>query len=140
LNGAGKEADYLFTPETFPPRIIGTQARIQQVNEMFKKRSVLDRMSDVRARDIQALLVLADAINRAKSTESKVIVKTLFETNLNQDFVIIPWKGVKFDATGENVLSPIVMQQILKGQYEIVWPSQMMSAKAVWPAPEWGER
>ena len=140
LNGAGKEADYLFTPGTFPPRIIGTQAKIQQVNEMFKKRSNIDRMSDVAARDIQALLVLADAINRARSTDSKAILKALSETNLNQDQVIMPWKGVKFDSTGENVLASIVMQQILKGQYEIVWPMNMGSAKPVWPAPKWDER
>lgn len=140
LNGAGKEADYLFTPGTFPPRIIRTHTKIQQVNEMFKKRSGLDRMSDVGARDIQALLVLADAINRAKSTDSKVIVKALSETNLNQDQVIMPWKGVKFDAAGENVLSSIVMQQIQKGQYEIVWPFNMASANAVWPAHKWDDR
>ncbi len=140
LNGAGKEADYLFTPGTFPPRLIGTQAKIQQVNEMFKKRSGLDRMSDVAARDIQALLVLADSINRAKSTDSAAIVKALSETNLNQDQVIMPWKGVKFDANGENVLSSIVCQQILKGQYEIIWPSSMASAQPVWPAPKWDDR
>ena len=140
LNGAGREADYLFTPGTFPPRIIGTQTKIQQVNEMFKKRSGLDRMSDVAARDIQALLVLADAINRARSTDPKAIVKALSETNLSQDQVIMPWKGVKFDANGENVLASIVMQQIQKGQYEIVWPAQMATAQPVWPAPTWDER
>jgi len=140
LNGAGKEADYLFTPGTFPPRIIGTQAKIQQVNEMFKKKSGLERMSDVAARDIQALLVLADAINRAGSTDPKAIVKALSETNLSQDQVIMPWKGVKFDSTGENVLSSIVMQQIQKGQYEIVWPANMSSAKPIWPAPKWDKR
>lgn len=140
MNGAGKEADYLFTPGTFPPRLIGTQAKIQQVNEMFKKRSGLDRMSDVAARDIQALLVMADAVNRAKSTDPAAVVKALSETNLNQDQVIMPWKGVRFDSNGENVLSSIVMQQILKGQYEIVWPSNMASAQAVWPAPKWDDR
>jgi branched-chain amino acid transport system substrate-binding protein len=140
LSGAGKEADYLFTPGTFPPRLIGTQARIQQVNEMFKRKSGLERMSDVAARDIQALLVLAEAINRAKSTESSAIVKALSETNLRQDQIIMPWKGVKFDATGENTLATIVMQQIIKGQYEIVWPENMATAKPIWPAPKWEER
>jgi branched-chain amino acid transport system substrate-binding protein len=140
LNGAGKEADYLFTPGTFPPRLIGTVPKIQQVNEMFKKKSGLDRMSDVAARDIQALLVLADAINRAKSTESSAVVKALSETNLRQDQIIMPWKGVKFDATGENTLASIVMQQIINAQYEIVWPDNMATAKPVWPAPKWDER
>lgn len=140
LSGAGKDADYLFTPGTFPPRLIGTQAKIQQVNEMFKKKSGLERMSDVGARDIQALLVLAEAINRAKSTESSAIVKALSETNLRQDQIIMPWKGVKFDAAGENTLATIVMQQIITGQYEIVWPENTATAKPVWPAPKWEDR
>jgi branched-chain amino acid transport system substrate-binding protein len=140
LNGTGKDADYLFTPGTFPPRLIGTQAKIQQINEMFRSRSGIERMSDVAARDIQALLVLGDAINRARSTDSPAIIKALSETNFSQDQVIMPWKGVKFDSTGENVLASIVMQQILKGQYEIVWPSHMASAKVAWPAPKWDER
>jgi len=140
LTGAGKEAEYLFTPGTFPPRLIDTVPKIKQVNEMFKQKSGLERMSDVAARDIQALLVLAEAINRAKSTEPQAVVKALSETNLTQDQILMPWKGVKFDSTGENVLASFVMQQIIKGQYEIVWPDNMATAKPVWPAPKWDER
>jgi branched-chain amino acid transport system substrate-binding protein len=140
LNGAGKEADYLFTPGTLPPKFIGTQAKIRQVNELFKRSSGREWMSDIAGRDIQALLVLADAINRAKSTEPNAIIKALSETNLNQDQVIMPWKGIKFDSTGENILASIVMQQIQKGQYEIVWPATMATAKPVWPALPWEER
>ena len=114
--------------------------KIKQVNEMFKRKSGLERMSDVAARDIQALLVLAEAINRAKSTEPQAVVKALSETNLTQDQILMPWKGVKFDSTGENVLASFVMQQIIKGQYEIVWPDNMATAKPVWPAPKWDER
>jgi branched-chain amino acid transport system substrate-binding protein len=140
LNGAGKEAEYLFTPGTLPPKFIGTQAKIRQVNELFKRSSGKEWMSDIAGRDIQALLVLGDAINRARSTESNAIIKALSETNLNQDQVIMPWKGIKFDSTGENILASIVMQQIQKGQYEIVWPATMATAKPVWPAIPWEER
>jgi len=140
LTGTGKDAEYLFTPGTFPPRLISRVPKINQVNEMFKKKSGLERMSDVAARDIQALLVLADAINRAKSTDPGAVVKALGETNLSQDQILMPWKGVKFDATGENVLASFVMQQILKGEYEIVWPENMATAKPVWPAPTWEQR
>jgi len=50
LTGAGKDAEYLFTPGTFPPRLIDTVPKIKQVNEMFKQKSGLERMSDVAAR------------------------------------------------------------------------------------------
>jgi branched-chain amino acid transport system substrate-binding protein len=54
--------------------------------------------------------------------------------------VIVPWKGVKFDSTGENILASAVIQQRQKGRHEIVWPLNMRSAKPIWPAPTWEER
>lgn len=137
IKGAGNDANYVFTPGTFPPKFIGNQPVTAKVNEMFKKKHGRD-MSD--GRYIVGLIVLADAINRAKSTDSNAVIKALSETNLNQDQVIMPWKGVKFDSTGENVLASIVMQQILNGKYEIVWPLNRATADAVWPAPTWEER
>lgn len=137
IKGSGNDANYIFTPGTFPPRFIANNPATAKINDMFKKRHGRD-MSD--GRYVIGLIVLADAINRARSTDPNAIMKALSETNMNQDQVIMPWKGVKFDATGENVLASIVMQQIQKGQYEIVWPTNRATVNAVWPAPTWEDR
>jgi branched-chain amino acid transport system substrate-binding protein len=144
LNATGSDSDYIFSPGIFPPRLVETQPKMQQVNEMFKqrvKRTGQDlRMSDVGARDLQALLVLGEAINRARSTDPQAVIKALSETDLSQDQVIVPWKGVKFDSTGENIRASAVIQQRVKGRHEIVWPLNMRSTKPIWPAPSWEER
>jgi len=144
LNATGKNSDYIFSPGIFPPRLVETQSKMEQVNEMFKQRVKKTgedlRMSDIGARDLQAMLVLGEAINRAGSTDPKAIARALSETDLNQDQVIVPWKGVKFDSTGENIRASAVIQQRQRGHHEIVWPFNMRSAKPVWPAPSWEER
>ena len=54
-------------------------------------------MSENAARSFMAPFVLADAINRAKTTEPEAVVKALLETNIPGNQVIYPWKGIKFD-------------------------------------------
>ena len=58
----------------------------------------------------------------------------------NETQMIMPWKGVKFDETGENTLASITYQQILNEQYEIVWPFRLATTDAVYPAPAWKDR
>jgi branched-chain amino acid transport system substrate-binding protein len=85
-------------------------------------------------------MVMADAINRAKSTEPEAIRKALSETNITADHLIMPWKGVKFDENGQNVLGRGILVQIVDGKYNTVWPFNMASREVVWPMPKWNER
>lgn len=137
INGAGPEANYVFVPGTFPPKYIGTQPVTKQVNDMFRQKYGRD-MGDGRA--FVGLIVLAEAINRAGSTEAAAIIKALQETSLNENQIIMPWKGVKFGPTGENDLASITFQQVLGEQFEIVWPFRLKTADGVWPAPSWAAR
>ena len=80
-------------------------------------------MSENAARSFTAPFVLADAINRAKSTEPEAVVKALRETNIPGDQVIYPWKGVKFDPqTQQNIYATGTLVQIQNQQYVTVWP------------------
>src|SRR6202022_1471296 len=68
---------------------------ITKVNELFKKKYGTD-MSENAARSFTAPFVLADAINRAKTTESDAVLKALEETNIPGNQVINPGGGTKF--------------------------------------------
>ena len=137
INGAGAEANYVFVPGTFPSKFIGTQAVTKQVNEMFRQKYGRD-IGDGRA--FVGLIVLAEAINRAGSTDAAAIIKALEQTKLNENQIIMPWKGVEFGPTGENVLASITFQQVLNEQFEIVWPFRLETAGGVWPSPAWKDR
>ena len=42
---------------------------------------------------------------------------------------------IKFDASGKNIAKPMVLYQILGGQYKVVAPTKWASAKFVFPMP-----
>ncbi|MGB9208766.1 MAG: ABC transporter substrate-binding protein, partial [Pseudolabrys sp.] len=74
------------------------------INEMFKAKFNRD-LDDTSARWMQGFFVLADAINRAGSTEPDKIQAALKATNLTADQLMIGYSGVKFDESGQNTLS-----------------------------------
>ena len=111
-----------------------------KVNELYKKKFGID-MSENAARSFTAPLVLADAINRAKSTDAEAIVKALSETNIPGDQVLYPWKGVKFDPKSQqNIYATGTLVQIQDQQYVTVWPFEAAAKEVIWPFPVWKSR
>ena len=77
-------------------------------------------------------MVLADAINRAGSTDEEKIRQALVATDIPGDQTIMPWKGIKFDATGQNTEATPVIQQIKDGMYHTIYPFDVAAEPAVW--------
>jgi branched-chain amino acid transport system substrate-binding protein len=125
---------------TFALDLAKHKPMIGKVNELFKKKFGTD-MSENAARSFTAPFVLADAINRAKTTEPEAVVKALLETNLGPDQVIYPWKGVKFDPeTHQNIYAVGILVQVQGQQYVTVWPFDSAASEVVWPLPAWGAK
>jgi branched-chain amino acid transport system substrate-binding protein len=113
---------------------------IAKVNELFKKKYGTD-MSENAARSFTAPFVLADAINRAKTTAGEAVVKALGETSFGPDQVIYPWQGLKFDpVTHQNIYARGILVQIQGQQYVTVWPFDSAAKDVVWPLPAWGSK
>jgi basic membrane lipoprotein Med (substrate-binding protein (PBP1-ABC) superfamily) len=107
---------------------------------MFKDRYGTD-MTGNSARAFTGMLVLAEAINRAGSTEPHAIRKALVETNLGSDELIMPWHGVMFDQeTHQNILGKGIICQIIDQEYYTVWPGNLATKELIWPMPMWSER
>jgi branched-chain amino acid transport system substrate-binding protein len=107
-----------------------------KINEMFKKKTGRE-MDDTSARWMQGFLCLADAINRAGSTEPAKIQKALRETDLKPDQLMIGYRGIKFDETGQNELSATYLIQLQGKEYKSVWPEDRATAKLQWPMTGW---
>jgi branched-chain amino acid transport system substrate-binding protein len=112
---------------------------VKTVADMFEKRTGKP-MDGSSSRAFTAVIVLADAINRAGSTEPAKIQKALQETNLKGDQLIMPWDGVKFDSKGQNTLGKGIIVQVQNGEYVTVWPFNLATKDAVWPFPKWDQR
>jgi len=107
-----------------------------KINELFKKKTGRD-LDDTSARWMQGFLVLADAINRAGSTDPAKIQKALQDADLKPEQLMIGYRGVKFDETGQNTLSATYLIQLQGKEYKSVWPEDRATAKLVWPMTGW---
>jgi branched-chain amino acid transport system substrate-binding protein len=139
LKALGKDAEFLVSREVWANDLGVKKPVVAQLNEIFKKQFGSD-LNGNSARALQGTLVLADAINRAASTDPKAIVKALQETNLGPNDIVMPWKGIKFDAKGQNELGSGIIVQVQNGHYVTVWPAEVASAKLIYPMPAWSER
>jgi branched-chain amino acid transport system substrate-binding protein len=106
------------------------------VNALYQARSNHE-LDDVSGRTLQAFFVLADAINRAGAADPKKIQAALQQTNMPQSAMVIGYQGVKFDDTGQNVLSATYLTQLQGADYATVWPEAPGTARLVWPMSGW---
>lgn len=136
----GPDANYVISWEIWGADLGRKKALIRQVGELFKKKNGFE-MNGHSARSFVGTLVLADAINRAGSTDPEAIRKALRATDIPGSQMVTPWDGVKFDpATGQNAKARGIIVQLLDGQFRVVWPKEFATAEVVWPAPGWGQR
>src|SRR6202161_2453229 len=105
---------------------------VAKVNDMFKAKSGKD-LNDFSSRQFMGLIVMADAINRAKSTDGDKIREALVATDMPGETTIMPWKRVKFDEMGQNNDANPVLLQYIGGKFVTIFPPQAAVAEATWP-------
>ena len=112
-------------------RALTASTAIAPVNTLYRAKQNKD-LNDNTARQVTALQVLADAIDRAGSQKPADIRDALIKTDVKGVDTIMPWRGVKFDATGQNTEGTPVIQQVHDGAYHTVWPADVAVAEPVW--------
>jgi branched-chain amino acid transport system substrate-binding protein len=135
----GKDADYVITREVWSLDLAAKNPLIKQVNDLYNSRYKANFTGNS-SRTFTGLMALADAINRAGSTEPEAIRKALTETNIPGNKIIMPWKGIKFDAAGQNMYGSGILVQIINGKYNTVWPFDLATRDITWPMPKWDQR
>jgi branched-chain amino acid transport system substrate-binding protein len=135
----GADADFVITREVWSLDLGKNNPLIKQVNDLFVSRNKVNFTGNS-SRTFTGLMTLADAINRAGSTEPEAIRKALSETNIAGDRIIMPWKGIKFDQNGQNIYGSGILVQIIDGKYNTVWPFEIATRDVVWPMPKWNRR
>jgi branched-chain amino acid transport system substrate-binding protein len=107
-----------------------------KINEMYKAKTGRD-LDDTSGRNMQSFFVLAEAIDRAGSTDAEKIRVALTQTNLTPDQLMMGYNGVKFDETGQNIFASTYLIQLKGKQYQLVWPERAAAAKLDWPMLGW---
>ena len=133
LYGAvGDKLEGVITRGSFSLDLAAKRPMVGKINAMFKEKSGKD-LNDNTSREFMALIVLADAINRAKSTEGEKIRAALAATEIPGEQTIMPWKRVKFDEMGQNNDADPVLLQYVGGKFVTIFPPQGAIAEATWP-------
>jgi branched-chain amino acid transport system substrate-binding protein len=106
------------------------------VNEMYVKHAGKP-LDDTSARGMQGFLALAEAINRAGSTDAAKIQHALQTQDLKPDQLMIGYDGIKYDAKGQNTLAATLLVQLTGKKYAAVWPEKSAAQKLVLPFKGW---
>ncbi len=84
--------------------------------------------------------LLADALEKACSTDPKVVAETLRTTKFEGGKWSFMWPSATFDEKGRLIEAPTVMAQWQNGQQIAIWPDELAAAEVVWPVPGWDAR
>ena len=131
ITAAGPLAEGVMSRSSFALDADKSRPAIPAVNAMFRARANKD-LNDNTSRQIVAVQVLADAIDRAGSSKPEDIRVALTKTDVPGDQTIMPWKGIKFDSTGQNTEATPVIQQIKDGVYHTIYPFDLAVQPPVW--------
>ncbi|NLY49442.1 MAG: ABC transporter substrate-binding protein [Firmicutes bacterium] len=135
-----EKSNYWINSLRFSLDIADERPLVKQVNDLYKGKYGVD-MNDTSARAFMTLITLGDALDRAGKTEPEALRQALLATDIKENQVILPWKGVQFDPnTGANTLAGICLAQIQDQKYHDIWPYDLATAEVIFPIPAWSER
>jgi len=135
VKAMGAETEGLISRSVFAPGKPGSVAAI--CDAFYKKKTGGDGLDDVSSRALQGFFVMADAINRAGSTEPAKIRDALRATDLKPEQLVAGYDGVKFDDKGQNILASTLVTQLRNSQYVSVWPKSRATHELILPYKGW---
>jgi len=131
-DAVGDKVEGVISRGTFSLDLAAKRPMVGKINDMFKAKSGKD-LNDYSSRQFTGLILMADAINRAKSTDGEKIREALAATDISGEQTIMPWKRVKFDEMGQNNDADPVLLQYVGGKFVTIFPPQAAVADAIWP-------
>jgi branched-chain amino acid transport system substrate-binding protein len=131
-DAVGDKLEGVITRGSFSLDLAAKRPMVGKINALFKAKSGKD-LNDNTSREFMSMIVMADAINRAKSTDGEKIRDALAATDMPGEQTIMPWKRVKFDEMGQNNDADPVLLQYVGKKFVTIFPSQAAVAEAIWP-------
>ena len=136
----GADINGVLTRTVFIAKIAKVKRIAGQINELYKKKFG-DDVTGATGRSIVGVQTWAYVLNRAGSIDKKAIQKACNEVDIPGYELVMPWDGVKFDATGQNIKGKGLIGQYQwkegKAELEIIYPFNLATANMIYPFPGW---
>jgi branched-chain amino acid transport system substrate-binding protein len=144
-NTLGDDIVGILTRTVFLPQVVEVKKIAGQVNQMYKAKTGND-LSGASARSFTGLQTWVHVLEKAGSTKPADIQKAANAIEIPGDELVVPWAGVKFSTTGDE-LGQNILGSGLIGQYqkakdgkvvlEIVYPFDVVTADMIYPFQAW---
>jgi branched-subunit amino acid ABC-type transport system permease component/ABC-type branched-subunit amino acid transport system substrate-binding protein len=131
LKGAGDTAEYTISVTQWTPDAKWTGSR--EWAENFRARFNYEP-SYHSVQSYITLKILADAIERAGSTDRAAIRDHIRTSNLDSVF-----GPIRFDEVGQND-HPVAITQVISGKFVTIWPESAAIRPPIVPTPQWSAR
>jgi branched-chain amino acid transport system substrate-binding protein len=136
--GAGPDGDGLLISTSWSREIAGRSANAKPVMDLYEER-FNQPMTETAAGTFTAVLVLAQAIDNAGSTDPQGVRAALLNLDIPARETVMPWSGVRFDAASrQNAAASGVVEQRVGQAFRVVFPGELQQAEPQWPRPSPG--
>jgi len=135
----------ILTRTVFLPQVVQVKKVAGQVNALYKAKTGND-LTGASARSFTGLQTWVHVLEKAASTEPAAIQKAANELNIPGNELVVPWAGIKFSTTGDEIGQNTLGSGLI-GQYqksadgqivlEIVYPFDVASADMIYPFPKY---
>jgi branched-chain amino acid transport system substrate-binding protein len=134
----GKDANYIFSVASWNNDInCGEVSKIAEAYEKKYGEFLMEHAGEAYV----MIWVIADALERAASTDPVKVRDAMAKTNLTKGpGSVMPGCRVEFDDKGWNKQVHPVMTQWQDGKLRCVYPESDARVKPVWPIPDWDKR
>jgi branched-chain amino acid transport system substrate-binding protein len=132
LQATGQGGQGLFYSDDWSAEVATRNPAAKPILDLYQDRFRAP-MTAVAASSYTAVMTLAAAVADASSVDPERVRSALLSLDLSGRETIMPWNGIRFDASHQNVRAAGVVEQRLQGSLHTVFPLELAKQKALWP-------
>jgi branched-chain amino acid transport system substrate-binding protein len=91
-------------------------------------------MTEAAASAFTAVMTVAQAVDASRSTQPQRIRSALLSLNIPGEQTVMPWAGIQFDETHQNVRAQTLVEQFVGQGFRVVFPPDATKQTLIWPA------
>ncbi|MHC1728925.1 MAG: ABC transporter substrate-binding protein [Syntrophobacteraceae bacterium] len=133
----GEDANYFMGSTGYSPQFAGLMPAVAEVEKLFTAKTGVPFDSDS-IQEAIAVLVLAQAIEKAGTLDPEKVAKTLRENTWESPLSL--GGKVAFAPGGQNIKAESIVTQLQGGEYKRIFPEALSDTKIVFPMKAWNQR
>jgi len=136
----GKDADYFMGSNAYTPQFASLMPAVAAVEKIFKSKTKGIPFDGDSIQEAVAVLVLAQAIEKAGSLDPDKVAKVLHENTFDSPLSL--GGKVAFAKGGQNIKAFSIVTQLQNSEYKRIFPAELADkkAKVVFPMKSWDKR